>query len=85
MMSDIWNGAVMVRLIPRKRPQPSKLGMFEEIPYDVFFEILVYLNPLQLLQLAMVSKEMRCVLRSDEANYVWKQVGRCTFSRPVGI
>lgn len=58
---------------------PSTLGVFKIIPYVIFVEILIYLSPLHLLQLAMVSKGIRAALRSDEANYIWKQISRCTF------
>lgn len=79
MMSDALPGGFGLLSGKDKSFPPSTLGVFKVIPYDIFVEILVYLSPLHLLQLAMVSKGIRAALRSDEANYIWKQVSRCTF------
>ncbi|KAI9065544.1 hypothetical protein FKP32DRAFT_1674668 [Trametes sanguinea] len=49
----------------------GKLRQVLDLPMDVFFEVAAHLQPLDILQLSRVSKELREVLLSRHHRYVW--------------
>ncbi|KAG9226924.1 hypothetical protein CCMSSC00406_0003403 [Pleurotus cornucopiae] len=53
----------------RKR---GRLSALPEMPLDILFEILQYLDPLDLLRMARTTKDLRSVLMNRSALSVWK-------------
>ncbi|KAJ3834026.1 hypothetical protein F5878DRAFT_378873 [Lentinula raphanica] len=62
-----------------KRPRTGttrkklRISMLQEIPLELIFEILQYLEPSDLLKLAWVNKDFRSLLMSRPSTFLWRR------------
>ncbi|TFK78431.1 hypothetical protein K466DRAFT_560510 [Polyporus arcularius HHB13444] len=49
----------------------GKLILVLNVPMDIFFEITAHLDPIDILQLARVSKDLRAMLLSRTSRHIW--------------
>ncbi|KAH7868520.1 uncharacterized protein C8R40DRAFT_822481 [Lentinula edodes] len=49
-----------------------KAGKLQEIPMELVFEILSYVQPYDLLKLARINKAFRCLLISRSSAFLWR-------------
>ncbi|KAI5894873.1 uncharacterized protein SCHCODRAFT_02726913 [Schizophyllum commune H4-8] len=59
---------------PKRRSKAGKLAAFKELPVDVLYEILLLLNPQDLLAFARTNKYLQAILVHSECRFVWKAV-----------
>ncbi|KAJ6513367.1 hypothetical protein C8R45DRAFT_1068349 [Mycena sanguinolenta] len=59
--------------IKNLRGRRGILSSFREFPLDIVVEIFSYLNPMDLLNLARATKEIRTILMSPSSAFMWKK------------
>ncbi|KAI5828583.1 hypothetical protein K523DRAFT_276462 [Schizophyllum commune Tattone D] len=63
-----------LKIPPKRRQRAGKLAAFKELPVDVLYEILLLLNPQDLLAFARTSKWLQSILGDPDCHFVWKAV-----------
>ncbi|KIP06012.1 hypothetical protein PHLGIDRAFT_36159 [Phlebiopsis gigantea 11061_1 CR5-6] len=63
-----------VKKVKRTRGKRGNLANFLSMPLDVVYEVLLCLDPMDLLNLARTSKDFRRLLMSQNSAHVWKTV-----------
>jgi F-box domain len=57
-----------------KGKKKGRLVFMTEMPIDILFEIFAQLEPVDLLHLSRASKDLRNILITSNANFLWKLV-----------